>query len=374
MNRNAVEGASRIVIKIGSSILTNGGKGLDHNFIDDIARQVVDLQLLGKQIVIVSSGAIAQGMSQLGWDVQSRKIDQLQTAASVGQAGLMHYYETCFRQHEKKTGQILIDHDDFANRERYLNARNLIKNLLDLEVIPIINENDSVSSEEIRFGDNDTLAALVSNLIDADLLILLTDKDGLYSADPNLKKDVFLINNVSVHDQSLDKYAGGASTLGRGGMVTKIKAARIASKSGCGTIIAGGMIKNILTKLASGEDLGTFLYSDEKPLNARKQWLMGQLKHSGDLIIDAGASKALQKDFVSLLPVGVKKVLGNFNRGELVRCISDDGVEVARGLINYSSSDARNIIGFPSSAIVSILGYEENPNLIDKDNLVVVKV
>ena len=372
MDREAIKKVSRIVIKLGSSILTNDGTGLDQNFINSICHQVSQMQDLGKEIVIVSSGAIAEGMLRLGLNLNSRKIDQLQTAAAVGQTGLMNCYDRCFRNYDRKTAQILIDHDDFANRKRYLNARNLIKNLISLGVIPIINENDSVSTEEIRFGDNDSLAALIANLIDADVLFLLTDRDGLYSADPTHDNDARLISSIAIEDKKIEKYAGGAGLLGRGGMISKIKAAKIAANSGCETLIAGGRVDNVIQRVMDCEELGTFLYSNQKPLNARKQWLLGQLKHSGCLVIDSGAVEAVKEKNFSLLPIGITKVFGSFIRGELVKCVDKNDCEVARGLVNYDSSETRLIAGAASSEIVNILGYQENDTIIDKDNLIAI--
>ena len=372
MDREAIKKVSRIVIKLGSSILTNDGTGLDQNFINSICHQVSQMQDLGKEIVIVSSGAIAEGMLRLGLNLNSRKIDQLQTAAAVGQTGLMNCYDRCFRNYDRKTAQILIDHDDFANRKRYLNARNLLKNLISLGVIPIINENDSVSTEEIRFGDNDSLAALIANLIDADVLLLLTDKDGLYSADPTHDSDAQLISSISIEDKKLVKYAGGAGLFGRGGMISKIKAAKIAANSGCETLIAGGRVDNVIQRLMDCEALGTFLYSYQRPLNARKQWLLGQLKHSGCLVIDSGAVEAVKEKNFSLLPIGITEVVGSFKRGELVKCLDKDDCEVARGLVNYDSSETRLIAGAASSEIVNMLGYQEDDTIIDKDNLIAI--
>ena len=372
MNRQIAKDAKRWVIKIGSALLTNDGAGLDRNAIDGWVEQIATLLADGKEVVLVSSGAIAEGVVRLGWKTRPNSIHELQAAASVGQMGLIQAYESSFKRFDHHTAQILLDHDDMASRQRYLNARGVLQTLMNLGVVPIVNENDTVVTDEIRFGDNDSLAALVANLIDADMLVILTDKDGLYSANPDTDPSATLISQAMATDPSLDALAGGSSgTLGRGGMVTKLQAARLAARSGCNTIIVGGRNENILHAVASGDEVGTLLSADQKPLAARKQWLAGHLQVKGQLVLDAGAVKVLTEQGRSLLAVGVSRVVGTFTRGELVSCVDSDGTEIARGLVNYNSDEAERIKGQSTESISEILGYREDDELIHRDNLVI---
>ena len=372
MNRQIAKDAKRWVIKIGSALLTNDGAGLDRNAIDSWVEQIAVLLADGKEVVLVSSGAIAEGIVRLGWKTRPNSIHELQAAASVGQMGLIQAYESSFKRFDHHTAQILLDHDDMASRQRYLNARGVLQTLMNLSVVPIVNENDTVVTDEIRFGDNDSLAALVANLIDADMLVILTDKDGLYSANPDRDPSATLISQAMATDPSLDSLAGGSSgTLGRGGMVTKLQAARLAARSGCNTIIVGGRNVNILHAVAAGDEVGTLLSADQKPLAARKQWLAGHLQVKGQLVLDAGAVKVLTEQGRSLLAVGVSRVVGTFTRGELVSCVDSDGTEIARGLVNYNSDEAERIKGQSTESIAEILGYREDDELIHRDNLVV---
>lgn len=372
MNRDIAKEAKRWVIKIGSALLTNDGAGLDRKAIDSWVEQIAALLAEGKEVVLVSSGAIAEGIVRLDWKTRPDSIHELQAAAAVGQMGLIQAYESSFMRFDHHTAQILLDHDDMASRQRYLNARGVLQTLMGLGVVPVVNENDTVVTDEIRFGDNDSLAALVANLIDADMLVILTDKDGLFDANPDTNPDAKLISQAMATDSSLDALAGGSSgTLGRGGMVTKLQAARLAARSGCNTLIVGGRNPNILHQVAAGETIGTLLSATQKPLAARKQWLAGQLQVKGKLILDAGAVKVLTQQGRSLLAVGVSGVEGTFTRGELVSCVDSNGVEVARGLVNYNSDEAGRIKGQSTESISEILGYREDDELIHRDNLVV---
>jgi glutamate 5-kinase len=374
MDRQIINNAKRLVIKVGSALLTNDGAGIDRQAIDAWVEQIAKLLSEGKEMVLVSSGAVAEGLARLGIGSRPQSIHMLQSAAAVGQMGLIQTYETSFRRFERQTAQILLDHDDMANRERYLNARGVMQTLMDLNVVPIVNENDTVVTDEIRFGDNDRLAALVANLIDADALIILTDKDGMYDANPDIDSNAKLISQAHASDSSLDTQAGTSNgALGRGGMQTKLEAARLASRSGCNTVIAGGRNQNILMRICLGETVGTFLSADKTPIAARKQWLAGQLQVKGTLVLDEGASRVLRQQGSSLLAVGVTAVKGRFTRGELVSCEDSSGIEVARGLVNYNSDETQLIQGKSTEEIITILGYCEDDELIHRDNLVLVK-
>ncbi len=371
--RQQLTAARRWVVKIGSALLTNDGLGLARTAIAGWVGQIHELQERGHEIVLVSSGAIAEGMARLGWTHRPRELHRLQAAAAVGQMGLIEAYESCFQRYGRHTAQILLDHDDLSDRKRYLNARRTIGSLIKLGVVPVVNENDTVVTDEIRFGDNDTLAALVANLIEARLLVILTDRDGLYSADPRLHPDAALIHRGRAMDEGLDAIAGGsAGHLGRGGMITKLRAARLAARSGANTLIAGGAVERVLTRIADGETLGTLLVADTEPLVARKQWLAGQLQAKGALTLDAGAVRVVREAGRSLLPVGVLATEGSYSRGDLVRCLAEDGREIARGLSNYSGDETRRILGLPSERIAEVLGYTSDPELIHRDNLVVL--
>jgi glutamate 5-kinase len=362
----------RWVIKIGSALLTNDGQGLAVAAIDGWVEQMVVLQQAGHEILLVSSGAVAEGMSRLGWTQRPHALHELQAAAAVGQMGLVQAYESRFQKHGLHTAQVLLTHEDLADRQRYLNARSTLQTLLGLGVIPIVNENDTVTNDEIRLGDNDTLAALVANLVGADLLVLLTDQQGLFDSDPRVNADAKLIPEAQAGDVALEAMADGSGgALGRGGMLTKVRAAARAARSGVLTLIASGDEKNVLQRIAADEALGTRLYPACAPFAARKQWLAGQLQVRGRLTLDDGAVNKLRSSGSSLLPVGVIRVDGDFKRGELVVCLGPSGKEIARGLVNYSASEAEKIIGQPSSQIEALLGYVDEVELVHRDNLVI---
>ena len=371
MTPTRIAEAKRLVIKVGSALVTNNGAGLDLPAIDEWAKQIAALRAQGREVVLVSSGAIACGMQRLGWSRRPRAVHELQACAAVGQMGLAQVYETAFAAHGLHTAQVLLTHEDLADRKRYLNARTTLSTLLSLGVVPIINENDTVVTDEIKFGDNDTLGALVANLVDADCLVILTDQRGLYTADPRKDPQATLITEARAGDPALEAMAGGAGTqYGKGGMITKVIAAKRAANSGAHTVIASGRERDVMPRLARGESIGTLLFSEMPPLNARKQWLADHLQLNGRLILDAGAVKALGEG-KSLLPIGVVEVQGEFERGAAVACVSPGGTEVARGLINYGSSDARRLARHPSTDIENILGYIDEPEMIHRDNLVV---
>ncbi|TFW15591.1 glutamate 5-kinase [Duganella callida] len=370
---SVIQKAHRIIIKVGSSLVTNDGRGLDHAAIARWAAQIAALRALGKQVVLVSSGAIAEGMLRLGFEQRPTDIHELQACAAVGQMGLAQIYETSFRAHALGTAQVLLTHADLADRERYLNARSTLTTLLRLGVVPIINENDTVVTDEIKFGDNDTLGALVANLIEADALIILTDQQGLYSADPRKDPAAVLIQHGRAGDPSLEAMAGGAgSSLGRGGMLTKILAARRAAKSGAHTVIAYGREAQVLERLAGGECIGTELSAQTGHLTARKQWMADHLHTVGQVVLDAGAVQKLTGEGKSLLPIGVIAVKGEFGRGAVITCINEQGEALARGICNYTSGETRRIMRKPSSEIEAILGFVEGKELIHRDNLVLV--
>jgi glutamate 5-kinase len=365
--------ARRLVVKVGSSLVTNEGQGLDHTALARWAEQIAELKRRKKDVVLVSSGAVAEGMQRLGWKRRPNALHELQAAAAVGQMGLVEAYESCFRKHDLHTAQILLTHEDLADRKRYLNARSTLRTLLDLGVIPVINENDTVATDEIRFGDNDTLAALVTNLIEADALVILTDQPGLYTKDPRRHADAELVREARAGDAHLEKMAGGVgSHVGSGGMLTKVLAARRAARSGAATIIASGREANVLVRLASGEAIGTQLNAETLTLAARKQWMADHLQVRGKLKLDDGAVRALKTDGKSLLPIGVFEVAGEFERGEVVSCLDPQGHEIARGLVNYSSIETRKILKSPSHEIEARLGYIDEPELIHRDNLVLL--
>ncbi|MEQ1516914.1 MAG: glutamate 5-kinase [Usitatibacteraceae bacterium] len=365
--------AKRIVVKIGSTLITNDGAGVDHALLKDIVGQIAALSKHGVEVLLVSSGAIAEGMQRLGWKTRPHEVNQLQAAAAVGQMGLVQVYESLFREHSLGTAQILLTHDDLADRTRYLNARSTLTTLLQLKIVPVINENDTVVTDEIKFGDNDTLGALVCNAIDADTLVILTDQLGLFNADPRKDPRATLIHEARAGDPQLEVMAGGAgSALGRGGMLTKVLAAKKAALSGATTIIAHGREADVLGRLYAGEILGTRLTADALSLAAKKTWLAGHLKTSGSVTLDAGAARALLQGGKSLLPIGVTAVSGYFVRGAVVSCVNTDGTEVARGLVNYSSTEAQKLLRKPTSAIEELIGYIAEPELIHRDNLVLI--
>ncbi|MBI3372253.1 MAG: glutamate 5-kinase [Betaproteobacteria bacterium] len=369
----AVADARRLVIKVGSSLVTDEGRGLDRSAIKRWAAQVAALRARGKQIILVSSGAIAEGMQRLGWSRRPHALRELQAAAAVGQMGLVQCYESCFGEHGLATAQVLLTHADLADRERYLNARSTLLTLLELGAVPVINENDTVVTDEIKFGDNDTLAALVTNLVEAEALVILTDQPGLFDADPRRDPGAKLIRRAAAGEARLEELAGGAAShLAKGGMLTKVLAAKRAARSGAHTVIASGREPDVLVRLADGEDLGTQLTAQSMPLAARKQWLADHLAVSGRLTLDPGAVSALARGGRSLLPIGVTAVEGDFARGALVACSGAYGLDVARGLVNYGAGETRRILRRPSSEIESILGYVAEPELIHRDNLVLL--
>jgi glutamate 5-kinase len=363
----------RYIVKVGSSLVTNQGAGLDLQALSNWARQIATLRERGHEVVLVSSGAIAEGMQRLGWKQRPSAVHELQAAAAVGQMGLVQAYESCFRQHGIHAAQVLLTHADLADRERYLNARSTLRTLLTLGVIPIINENDTVVTDEIKFGDNDTLGALVANLIDADALIILTDQPGLYTADPRKDPSATLVQQAQAGEAQLETMAGGAgSHIGRGGMITKVLAAKRAARSGAHTVIASGHETDVLLRLAEGEAIGTLLLAPTLTLAARKQWLADHLQVSGKVQLDAGAARALREEGKSLLPIGVTEVSGEFERGAVVGLLDETGKDIARGLVNYSAAEARRIARHPTHEIESILGYIDEPELIHRDNLVLL--
>ena len=363
--------AKRWVVKLGSSLVTNQGRGVDTEAIKAFAGQVATLAAKGHQIVVVSSGAIAEGMKRLGWAQRPHEIHHLQAAAAVGQMGLAQAYEAGFLSHGLKTAQVLLTHEDMRDRGRYLNARATLLTLLELGVVPVVNENDTVTTSEIKLGDNDTLAALVTNLLEAELLVILTDQKGLYQTDPRRDPNAKRIDRARANDASLLAMAGGAgSSIGTGGMSTKVLAAQRAARSGAHTVIAGGQETKVLLQISSGQALGTLLTADIPVLTARKQWMADQLQLKGRLVLDDGAVTVLLEKGKSLLPIGVKAVVGSFGRGDVVLCVDAAGQELARGLVNYSDSETRRIMGRPSSQIEELLGFVEESELINRDNLV----
>ena len=363
--------ARRLVVKVGSALITNNGNGLDLSAIASWARQIALLREQGREVILVSSGAVACGVQRLGWGRRPKTVHEKQAAAAVGQAGLVEVYEAAFSKHGLHTAQILLTHDDLADRKRYLNARATLNTLLGLGVIPIINENDTVITDEIKFGDNDTLGALVANLLEADALIILTDQNGLYTADPRKDPTATLIQEACAGDPALEAMAGGAgSRVGTGGMITKVIAAKRAARSGADTVIASGHEADPILRLAAGEALGTLLVSQTPALAARKQWLADHLQLAGRLILDHGAVSAL-KSGRSLLPIGVTAIEGEFERGAAVACMSPEGLEIARGLCNYGSGEARLIARKATNEIEGILGYIEEPEMIHRDNLII---
>lgn len=365
--------ARHIVVKVGSSLVTNEGRGLDREAIAAWADQIARLTKHGKKMILVSSGAVAEGMQRLGWRRRPTALNELQAAAAVGQMGLVQMYESCFARHNLHTAQVLLTHDDLADRKRYLNARSTLRTLLDFGTIPIINENDTVATDEIRFGDNDTLGSLVANLIEADALVILTDQAGLYSSDPRKFPNAELIQQATAGDPLLEQMAGGAgSAIGSGGMLTKILAAKRAARSGAHTIIASGLEKDVLVRLAGGELIGSHLRATQLKMAARKQWMADHLQVRGRLTLDAGAVRALCDEGKSLLPIGVTAVAGEFERGEVVACLDASGKQIARGLINYSSGETARILKRPSGDIEKILGYVDEAELIHRDNLVLL--
>lgn len=360
------------MVKVGSALLTDDGRSIDDGVIDGLVQQIAALRAQGCEVLLVTSGAVAAGLLRLGATERPTDLHELQAAAAVGQSSLLRRYEESFARQNLLTAQILLGHDDVLARDRYLNARGTLNTLLRHGVIPVINENDTVVTDEIRFGDNDTLAALVANLVDADVLLLLTDQDGLFESDPRHDPAAALVQRAEASDPRLDGMVGDGGRLGRGGMVTKLRAARLAARSGTETVIANGRADDTLTRLSQGEGLGSWLESGSAPQNARRQWLASLVTHRGVVEIDAGAAAVLCEAGRSLLPVGVCSVSGEFNRGDVLLCVAKDGTQIARGLSNYSSHEAHLIVGRSSREIPGILGYGGEPELIHRDNLVLL--
>ncbi len=373
MANAALQGAKRIVVKVGSSLVTNEGRGVDGQAISNWSRQLAALAQQGRELVMVSSGAIAEGMKRLGWTTRPKELPELQAAAAVGQMGLVQMYETCLREQGMASAQVLLTHADLADRERYLNARSTLITLLSLKVIPVINENDTVVNDEIRFGDNDTLGALVANLVDADAYVILTDQRGLYAEDPRKNPQARFVDHAIAGDSALEAMAGGAgSHIGRGGMLTKILAAKRAAGSGTNTVIAYGRETDVLLRLAAGESIGTTLWAGTAKLAARKQWMVDHLQLRGAVLVDDGATAKLRDEGKSLLPIGVHEVQGEFVRGDVIAVRTMQGLEVARGLANYSAAEARLIARKPSAQIEPLLGYANEPEMIHRTNLVLM--
>ena len=370
---DALKSARRIVVKVGSSLVTNEGRGLDADAVGNWCRQLAMLAAQGREVVMVSSGAIAEGMKRLGWASRPKPLHELQAAAAVGQMGLAQLYESKLREHGVGSAQVLLTHADLADRERYLNARSTLLTLLSLKVIPVINENDTVVNDEIKFGDNDTLGALVANLIEADALVILTDQHGLYSEDPRKNPQARLIATADAGDPALERMAGGAgSSLGRGGMITKILAAKRAASSGASTAIAWGREPDVLLRLCAGDAIGTVLLAPTQKMAARKQWMVDHLQLRGAVVIDAGAVLKLRDGGKSLLPIGMVEVQGEFHRGDVIAVLDPSGAAVARGLANYASSEARLIARRPSNEFERILGFSGEPEMIHRDNMVII--
>ena len=368
-----LKAARRIVVKVGSSLVTDEGRGIDAEAVGNWCRQLAELARAGREVVMVSSGAIAEGMKRLGWTSRPTELHELQAAAAVGQMGLAQMYESQLSRHGMGSAQVLLTHADLADRERYLNARSTLLTLLGLNVIPVINENDTVVTDEIKFGDNDTLGALVANLVDADALVILTDQRGLYSADPRKDTTARFIDEATAGDPALERMAGGAgSSIGRGGMITKVLAAKRAAGSGASTVIAWGREPDVLLRLAAGESIGTALVASTAKVAARKQWMVDHLQLRGSVTVDDGAVLKLRDEGKSLLPIGVTAVEGDFHRGDVISVRSPQGAEIARGLANYSSAEARLIARKPSSQIAGLLGFVNETELIHRDNLVLV--
>ena len=368
-----VQAARRIVVKVGSSLVTNEGRGVDAEAIGNWSRQLATLAAQGREVVMVSSGAIAEGMKRLGWNTRPKELPKLQAAAAVGQMGLSQMYETSLAQHGLRSAQVLLTHADLADRERYLNARSTLLTLLALKVVPVINENDTVVNDEIKFGDNDTLGALVANLVDADAYVILTDQRGLFAADPRREPNAQLIEEAAAGDPALEAMAGGAgSSLGRGGMLTKVLAAKRAAGSGTSTVIAWGREPDVLLRLAEGTRIGTQLTAATAKLAARKQWMLDHLQLRGAVVVDAGAVAKLRDEGKSLLPIGIAEVQGEFVRGDVIAVRSAEGTEIARGLANYSAAEARLVARKPSSQIEALLGYANEAEMIHRTNLVLV--
>lgn len=368
--RQSLITAKRWVVKVGSALLTAGGRQLDDTVIRNLVRQLAALRARGCEVILVSSGAVAAGVVRLGYSERPRELHELQAAAAVGQSALIRRYEDAFAAHDITTALVLLSHADVRARDRYLNARGTLNTLLSMGVLPVVNENDTVVTDEIRFGDNDTLAALVANLIDADALMILTDQAGLFDKNPQVFSDALLVDEADVNDRSLDDMVGEGGALGRGGMITKLRAARLAARSGAMTVIASGARDDVVPAVAAGEPIGTLLTTTNRPQSARKQWLASLMHAKGTLVLDKGAVDNVRNKGRSLLPIGMTTVRGEFQRGDLVACVDADGREVARGLVNYNSQEARQLVQTPSAAIASKIGYGGDPEMIHRDNMV----
>ncbi len=370
-NSSVLRNAKRIVVKVGSSLVTNEGRGLDAEAIGDWCEQMAALVKEGREVIMVSSGAIAEGMKRLGWTVRPKGIHELQAAAAVGQMGLVQVYETKLRENGIGSAQVLLTHADLADRERYLNARSTLLTLLQMGVVPVINENDTVVNDEIKFGDNDTLGALVANLVEADALVILTDQKGLFTADPRKDASATFVHEACAGDAALEAMAGGAgSSIGKGGMITKILAAKRAAGSGASTVIAWGREPQALIRLSQGESIGTLLVAQTKKSQARKLWMADHLQMRGAVTVDAGAASKLRAEGKSLLPIGMTAVQGDFSRGDVIAVRDTEGLEIARGLANYSSPEARLICRKATSELEKILGYVAEPEMVHRTNLV----
>ena len=377
MNSSVLRDARRIVVKVGSSLVTNEGRGLDESAIAQWCHQLAALvqgdDAGRREVIMVSSGAVAEGMKRLGWSARPSEVHELQAAAAVGQMGLAQMYETKLREQGLRSAQVLLTHADLADRERYLNARSTLLTLLQLGVLPVINENDTVVNDEIKFGDNDTLGALVANLVEADVLVILTDQKGLYTADPRKDPSAQFVHEARAGDPTLEAMAGGAgSSIGKGGMITKILAAKRAAGSGASTVIAWGREPDVLVRLAQGEAIGTLLVAQTAKTQARKQWMVDHLQLRGAVVVDAGAAAKLCGEGKSLLPIGMTQVEGEFSRGDVIAIRDADGREIARGLANYASAEARLLCRKPSGAFEQLLGYAAEPEMVHRDNLVLV--
>jgi glutamate 5-kinase len=371
---STLRNARRIVVKVGSSLVTNEGRGLDDAAIGEWCRQLGALMRDGREVVMVSSGAIAEGMKRLGWRTRPKEINELQAAAAVGQMGLAHIYETKLREHGAGSAQVLLTHADLADRERYLNARSTLLTLLKLGVVPVINENDTVVNDEIKFGDNDTLGALVANLVEADALVILTDQKGLFTADPRRNPDARFVHEAIAGDQALEAMAGGVgSAIGSGGMITKILAAKRAAGSGASTVIAWGREPDVLLRLMRGEAIGTLLVAQTAKHQARKRWMADHLQLRGSVSVDDGAAEKVRAEGKSLLPIGMIVVEGDFSRGDVIAVRDAQGVELARGLANYSSAEARLLCRKPSADFERLLGYAAEPEMVHRDNMVLTR-
>lgn len=370
--RPALRDARTWVVKVGSALVTENERGIDRDAIGRWCRQIATLHQHGRQVVLVTSGAVAEGSRRLGFPRRPDTVHELQAAAAAGQMGLIEAYEQAFRESGLATALVLLTHDDLADRRRYLNARGTLRTLLGMDVVPVINENDSVATDEIRLGDNDTLSAMVASALSADVLVLLTDRDGMHERDPRFEPDAPVIERALAADRDLDAHAGGSGVLGRGGMVTKLAAARLAARSGTPTVIANGALPDILVTIGDGAAVGTLLESDVEPLVARKRWIAGQLRPKGRIALDDGAVRAVRERGVSVLAVGVIAATGDFQRGDMVLVTDSDGAEVAKGLVNYGGDETRLLLGASSGEIEARLGYVDDEELIHRDNLVVV--